>query len=268
MLGRERRELKKVIVCSPRKEYFNVDNLNKHNIKEIANREIAINQHEKLRKLMERNGVEVINIPELRGHPNSVFVRDTAVCTPDGVIKLRMGLESRRGEEEWILNILEKIGKSKVGEIKAPGTVEGGDVILSDNIGFIGISQRTNKEGATQISNILKNMDYEPIIIKVPEGHLHLGGAMSLISEDMIIAVDTIEPTYLTDFEILRVPDAGFISGNVITLGNNRVIVEKRNNVVKKILENHNFNVMELNLSEFVKGSGGPSCLILPVERR
>ncbi len=46
----------------------------------------------------------MINIPELANHPNSVFTRDTALCTPNGYIKLRLGLESRQGEEEWIMN--------------------------------------------------------------------------------------------------------------------------------------------------------------------
>ncbi len=267
MLRRERGKLKKVVVCSPQKEYFKVDNFHKHNIKEIAKREIAINQHEKLRKTMERNGVEVINVQELKGYPNSVFTRDTSICTQDGFIKLRMGLQSRRGEEEWMSHILEDIGEIKVGEIVKPGTVEGGDIILSDTMAFIGISERTNRDGAMQISNILKNMNYEPIFINVPKGHLHLGGVMSLISQDMIIAVDTIESSRLVDFEVIRIPDKDFISGNVITLGNNRVIVEHENNIVKKILEDYGFKVIELNLSEFVKGSGGPSCLILPVER-
>ena len=54
------KELKKVIVCPPEREYFNVENLREHNFKEIPDRERAINQHAELRKRLKKCGVEPI----------------------------------------------------------------------------------------------------------------------------------------------------------------------------------------------------------------
>ena len=98
MLIKSERLINKVIVCPPQTEYFNVEEEEKHNISEKANREKAIRQHIYLREILKNHGVEVINVEELEGHPNSVFTRDTAVSISRGFIKLRMGLDTRRGE--------------------------------------------------------------------------------------------------------------------------------------------------------------------------
>src|SRR5512135_1287554 len=89
--------LKRVIVCAPRREYFKVDNLEAHNIGAPADPETARKQHAGLRAALRESGARVINLPELAGHPNSVFVRDACLVTPGGFIRLRMGLMTRRG---------------------------------------------------------------------------------------------------------------------------------------------------------------------------
>lgn len=98
------------MVCTPRNEYFNVSDLKAQNMNEIADRDKTMQQHDRLKSTMAEFGCEVIDVPELGGHPNSVFTRDVALCTPNGYIKLRMGLEARRGEEQWMAQILEANG--------------------------------------------------------------------------------------------------------------------------------------------------------------
>jgi len=57
------------------------------------------------------------------------------------------------------------------------------------------------------------------------------------------------------------------VTANVIYLGNNKVICRMRNYAARKILEQRGFKVYPIDLSEFTKGSGGPSCLTLPLDR-
>ena len=269
MLRNEGDKLLKAIVCTPRVEYFRVDNLDKHNISQLSDKDKALYQHDILKSILERSGCKVIDVLELRGHPNSVFTRDTAICTPRGYIKLRMGLESRVGEEDWMAEILESLGEPYVGCIEGSGTVEGGDIILAGSIAFIGYSSRTNIEGVRQISNLLKEMDYEIRTVKVPIPFLHLGGAMSMVSKDCVLYCKDIFPRgFFKGFDKIDIPNATFVSGNVISLGDNKVIVESSNIEVSKKLEDQGFTVYDIDLSEFIKGRGGPSCLILPVERR
>ncbi len=263
----EGKRLREVIVVPPKKEYFDVNNLAAHNIRAIADAHRAKEQHAKLREIMRMQGAKVIELPELAGHPNSVFAMDTAVSLGDSYIKLRMGLATRRGEDEWMAGVLEGLSLKKIGEIKEPGTAEGGDLIPAYPVFFIGLSSRTNREGAEQIKSYAEALGYEPIVIKVPSPHLHLGGAMTVIDEQTVVACSSMPLEKLRGFEVLRISCKDFISGNVINLGNGKIIAEARNLEVIKLLKSSGYEVFPLDLSEFVKGSGGPSCLILPLKR-
>lgn len=256
----------RIIVCPPGREYFGVSDLDKHNISGKSNPEKTILLHLKLKETLVDSGFEVYDIPELENHPNSVFTRDTSLVTPEGFVKLKMGLESRRGEEDWMAQRLESLGIKRVGSISGNGTVEGGDVILAGTVAFVGYSERTNKEGVNQISAILSALNFEVRPILVPGLFLHLGGAMSVLSPDEVLCCRGIFPeAFFKGFNRIEVPDENFVSGNVISLGNHEVIAEKGNVPAIKLLQEKGYRVHYLDLSEFIKGSGGPSCLILPI---
>lgn len=268
MLENEGDSLTRVIVCSPAKEYFGVDNLKAHNIAERANPEKAKKQHNQLKSTIKKFGAEVIDIEESKSHPNSVFTRDTGVCSPQGYIKLRMGLDSRRGEEKWMAQTLEQLKEPQAGAIQPPGTVEGGDLILAGSVAFLGCSKRTNDNGVRQISSLLQKMGYEVRTISIPPPHFHLGGLMSVIGPKHVLCCQQLfEKSFFKGFERIEVDCRTFISGNVICLGNNELIAEASNIPVIESLNEHGFKVHTLDLSEFVKGQGGPSCLVMPLER-
>ncbi len=221
-----------------------------------------------MKALLRDYGAEVIDLDELDGHPNSIFTRDAALCTPQGYIQLRMGLESRRGEEEWLAQALEKHGEPKAGEIQTPGTVEGGDVILAGTVAFIGHSKRTNEEGVRQLSSLLSNMGYEVRTIPIPPPHLHIGGVMSLIGPHHVLCCrDFFAEGVLNGFDRIDMDYEMFVSGNVICLGYGELIAEASNTGAIQALEGGGVQVHVLDLSEFVKGRGGPTCLIMPLER-
>jgi dimethylargininase len=256
----------RVIICAPGVEYFGVSELSNHNFTSKSDPEKARIQHATLKTTLLESGFEVNDIPELQNHPNSVFTRDASLVTPDGYIKLKMGLASRRGEESWMARHLESLGMKSVGSITGNGTVEGGDVILIGSIAFIGLSGRTNQEGVNQISATLNSMNFEVRSIAVPKTFLHLGGAMSVLPPDDVLCCQGIFPVDFFDgFNRLEVPRNNFVSGNVISLGNHEVIAEQTNTSAIEVLKQNGYQIYSLNLSEFIKGTGGPSCLILPL---
>jgi len=272
MLRNEGDRLTKVIVCTPAKEYFKVNSLTDQNINEIADQEKTIKQHSQLITFLKNFGCEVIDIPELPGHPNSVFTRDVALCTPKGYIKLRMGLDARGDEEDWMATHVDSIREPCIGEITAPGTVEGGDVILAGSVAFVGQSNRTNEEGIKQLTTIFSKMDYEVRSLFLNGNYLHIGGAMSAIGPNKILCCSEVFPNGFFDgFETIEVPHQNFKPsvGNVICLHENEVIANSAENMETiKILESNGVTVHHLDLSEFRKGAGGPTCLILPVGRK
>lgn len=268
MLCNEGDPLRRVIVSSPRREYVTYDDPRLHNITERANPAEALRQHDHLKEVMRASGADVIDIPELGGHPNSVFTRDPIVVTPRGYVRLHMGLATRRGEEAWLAEALERMGEPPAGAIQPPGTVEGGDVILAGTVAFLGLSGRTNSEGHRQMRALLEGMGYQVRSARVPPQYLHIGGAMSLVAPDRVLAcVEAFPPDFFRGFDVISVPPGDFIGGNVICLGPNEVIAEAGQRVAIERLERAGVKVHVLDLWEFVKGTGGPSCLILPVER-
>jgi N-dimethylarginine dimethylaminohydrolase len=103
----------------------------------------------------------------------------------------------------------------------------------------------------------------------VPAPYLHLGGAMSMISPERVLCCREVFPDdFFRGFNKVEVSCNTFVSGNVICLGDNEVIADIANVEVIKELRRAKVIVHTIDLSEFVKGTGGPNCLIMPIERK
>jgi len=260
--------LKRVVVSTPLEEYFKIENLEAHNIFEVADREAALNQHSRLKEILGRFGAEVIDVPELIGHPNSVFTRDTAICTPEGYIELLPGIETREAEGCWMASNLNRIGEPNVGKIDYPGTVDGGDVLLLGQVACVGLSKRTNEEGCRQLSHYLQKMGYEIRRIDLPESVLHLDKVLMPVGPDkLLVCTDIVPQDRLQGFEIIGIGFNDHTAANIICLGDGELIVGNTNQGAIDALDPNEFRIHLLDISEFVKGAGGPNCLIMPVER-
>ena len=268
MLRSEAQRLKRVVVSTPWNEYYRVANLQAHNILDVANPKLALEQHDNLKDTLRHFGSDVVDLPELKGHPNSVFTRDTALCTPDGYIKLRPGIETRQAEGSWMASALNHLGEPRAGKIEFPGTVDGGDVLLLDQVAYIGLSKRTNAEGCFQLSCFLEKMGYEIRKVGLPDVVLHLDKVLMPVGDDrLLVCTDIVHRDILRGFDIIGINFSNSSSANIICLGDGELIVDNTNQGAIDALDRNKFNLHLINVSEFVKGSGGPNCLIMPVER-
>ena len=121
--------------------------------------ERAVEQHRAYCEALESCGLELIRLPPDEQHPDSTFVEDTALLTARGAVITRPGAESRRGEIDAIESALrEHYGELQF--IRAPGTVDAGDVCEAGEHFFIGISLRTNEHGARQLAGFLESFGY------------------------------------------------------------------------------------------------------------
>ena len=268
MLNNEGNRLTRVAVCSPRKEYVLGKNDPTHNLGDLGSSEDAINQHDLLKAELKAFGCEVIDANELDGHPNSVFTRDTALMTPEGYVQLRLGIESRLGEGNWMGETLANLGLPLVGRITTPGSVEGGDVVLAGRIAFVGQSTRTNQEGIRQLSTILEPMGYEMRVIPLPDNILHLDKVLLTIAPDTLLyCPNYVQAEMIEGYDTVEIECGGNTTANMICLGDNEVLVNQSNSVVIEKLRARGMKVHVLDLEEFAKGMGGPNCLIMPIER-
>ena len=268
MVKNEGDPLNRVVVCTPKQEYALAGNHKEHNIGDLGDPALAIQQHDTLKETLRAFGADVLDVPELAGHPNSVFTRDTAICTPQGYINLNLGLPTRQGEGAWMAQILNAQGERCIGEVKPPGTIEGGDVVLAGDVAFVGRSVRTNEEGIRQFAQVMTPMGYEIRIINLPDTILHLDKALMVLgAKEVLFCTGLISQEAIRGFDAIEIACSGNTTANIICLGNKQVVVNRSNALVIDLLKNKGYMVYDLDLSEFAKGMGGPNCLIMPVDR-
>ncbi len=269
MLRNEGERLTRVLVAPPSEAYTSVVEPHDHGMLGRADEEGAEEQYAGLREALASEGAEVVEVPELVGHPNSVFVRDTALVTPFGHIRLRMSLPSRVGEAMWMSETLAPLGLPRVGEIEEPGTVEGGDVILAGEVAFVGSSARTNLEGVRQVTMLLGEQGFEVRVAPVPYRYMHIGGMMSMIGPRTVLTDPGLFPDdFFRGLEVAALGHTAPDSLNVICLSPEAAIVDASDAPhTVAVLEERGIQVHALDLSEYAKGGGGPTCTILPLER-
>lgn len=221
----------------------------------------AVKQHDAYVEALKKTGVKVSTVETLEEYPDSCFVEDTAVLTKNCAIICTLGAESRKGEQA---SVREKIREfyEDIEEIKAPGTVEGGDVMMVGNHFYVGISARTNEEGARQFIDFLRKYDLDGTAVPLKE-MLHLKtGLAYLENNNLLIAGEFIEDPVFKDFNKIVIPEDEGYAANCIWM-NDYVLVPMGYPKVKKAVEDLGYDIIEVDTSEFKKLDGGLSCLSL-----
>ncbi|HEY0780851.1 MAG TPA: dimethylargininase [Thermoanaerobaculia bacterium] len=145
---------------------------------------LAREQHRRYQQALARLGCRVTALPVLKGHPDSVFVEDTAVVLDEVAVITRPGAESRRGEVESVATAL--AAHRELRRITAPGTLDGGDVLRIGRTLYVGLSARSDPSGVTQLRELLEPFGYR--VLGVPlTGCLHLKSAATLAAPDVLL---------------------------------------------------------------------------------
>ena len=220
----------------------------------------AMTQHAAYCEALRKCGLEVVTLEADERYPDGCFVEDTAVVTPEVAIITRPGADSRRGEELEIKLVLEKY--RKIEQITAPGTLDGGDILRADKHFYIGLSQRTNKEGAAQLSGILAGYGYTSSTVNVQAG-LHLKSGIAYLGKGRFIGVE--EFSFITDSSnyILLDPEESY-SANCLRI-NDFLLIPEGFPKSKEELTALGYNLIDLDMSEFRKMDGGLTCLSVVV---
>ncbi|HWI47705.1 MAG TPA: arginine deiminase family protein [Rummeliibacillus sp.] len=247
-----------VIVKKPGKCY--VEGLTTSNLGTPNYEELLI-QHENYVEALKRCKVEVTYLEVDEAYPDSTFVEDTAVLTKDFAVVTNPGAESRNGEIIAMEPVLKGF-YDKVYHIEAPGTLDGGDILQADDTFYIGISARTNEEGAEQLKSILEGEGYSAHIVPLKEFfHLKTGIAY-LGNNQMVLAGEFVDDELFASYDKIVIPKDDEYSANCI-LVNDYVIIPSGYPATKEKLQAAGHQVIELPMSEFQKQDGGLSCLSL-----
>jgi dimethylargininase len=224
----------------------------------------ALEQHARYCAALEQCGLELTRLAPDVGHPDSTFVEDTAILTARGAILTRPGAPSREGEVASIAATLPQFF-SRIHQIAAPGTVDGGDVCQVGAHFFIGISERTNAEGARQLAAILSQEGFSsaPVDIRGVPGILHLKSGISYLGDNRLVLIDALaaHPAF-AGYEIVRMAPEENYAANFLRI-NETVIVSSGYPRFEASVRGFGYPVIALDMSEFCKMDGALSCLSL-----
>jgi dimethylargininase len=220
--------------------------------------DLARRQHGAYCEVLTELGLTLIEIDPDDGFPDCCFVEDTAIVTHDKAIITCMGAESRIGEEAEVRKHLR--AHKEVHEIKRPGSIDGGDVLVINDSIYIGVGQRTNDAAIEQIGSILCASGYEIVPVKI-SGILHLKSACTYIGNNHVVVLPGhFDQKIFSGYRAIVVPEHEAYAANCLSV-NGKVLISRGYPRTKQLLEDRCFETIDLEMSEFRKGHGALTCL-------
>lgn len=243
----------------------------------------AVAEHNDFVTKLQELGVDVIvaDAPEA-GELDAIFVYDPSFTTDEGLLLCRPGKQPRRNEVGMAQEAARALDIPIFGEIKAPGTVEGGDMLwLDQNTLAIGEGYRTNASGIDQIAVFLRPLGVDVVRVPLPYWHgpgecLHLMSLMSPVDEKLAVVYKPLMPVPFVQlleqdgWTFVEIPDEEFATqaSNVLAVAPGRVLMLKDNPVTIERLRNAGVEVHTYTGDEISHNrAGGPTCLTRPILR-
>jgi N-dimethylarginine dimethylaminohydrolase len=280
-------KLKSVYIKKAKDAFINEEHLSKNwqqlNYLDKPDFDIAINEYKIFESILKNNGTEIFYLPEdATVNMDSMYCRDASIATNHGMIICTMGKALRMYEPLAEKKSFEKNSLKILGEIKLPGTIEGGDVAwLDENTIAVGHTYRTNKDGIEQLKSLLNPFNIEVIVVQLPHYKgasdvFHLMSILSPVDKGLAVVYSPLMPIAFRNllieknYKLVEVPDEEFesIGCNVLALSPRNCLMVDGNQKTKIALEKEGCIVTTYKGSEIsVKGGGGPTCLTRPILR-
>jgi dimethylargininase len=221
---------------------------------------LILEQHQAYRQALQALGLGVIVLPAEPDYPDAYFVEDPAIVTPKIAVITHPGAPSRQGEQLTLEPVLLKF--RPVVHIDAPGTVEGGDILMVGNHFFIGISDRTNIEGALQLTKILASAGNTSETIPVASG-LHLKSSVNYLGNDTLLVTKFLadHPAFAGYKKIVLDPDEEY-AANTLWVNDTLLTPTGFPKTLAKLTQ-LGLRIIELDVSEVQKMDGGLTCMSL-----
>lgn len=227
----------------------------------VPDYQLALVQHTNYVDALESCGVEVVVLEANEAYPDSTFVEDTAVLATECAVITRPGAPSRRGEITEMRDVLSEFF-ANVEEISPPGSLEGGDVMRVGSHFYVGLSERTNLNGAQQLFGFLAPYGYTGSVVEV-EDMLHLKTGISYIENNsMVMSKDYLNVKAFHSFQHLLIEGDEAYAANCIWV-NGTVLLAKGYPKARKTISDAGYKIIEVGVSEYKKLDGGLSCLSL-----
>jgi dimethylargininase len=224
----------------------------------------GVEQHRAYEAALERLGCRIERLPATPDLPDSVFVEDAAVVFDDIAVITRPGAASRRGEVASVADALRRY--RTLAFIEPPGTLDGGDVLVTTRGVFVGLSARSNADGIRQLAAILAPRRIGVTAVPVSRC-LHLKSAVTSVGANrLLVNREWVDPSTFTAFDLLDVDPAEPFAANVLIIGD-RVLCAAESPLTRARLEAAGLVTLEVPGGELAKAEGGVTCSSLLVSK-
>jgi dimethylargininase len=212
-------------------------------------------------RALEDAGWEAIEAPPAAECPDSAFVEDAVVVFGELAVVTRPGAPARRGEVEGVAQAVAELGY-RVERIEAPGTLDGGDVLKIRDTIYVGISGRTNVEGARQLRRHFAAAG--ATVTEVPvQNVLHLKSAVTALPDGSIVGYAPLVPPFFRDF--VSMPEES--GAHVVLLRSGKVMVAADCPRSAELIAKRGYDPVVVDISEFQKLEGCVTCLSVRLRR-
>ena len=256
-------------------------------------------EHDMLVDALRGEGVEVIYLEPkgpligTYGIPlrSACYTRESLVIRGGAIIE-RPAMAYKKGLEVFHAKRLMELGCPILYTVHGRGCFEASNLWFIDRRGekaIIAVGLRTNMEGVNQIRPILERAGVREVHIAHLPGYLErrrwqVGGASGIFHLDMTFGMadenlgviypggvdyDTIQYLECHEINLIEVPEEELRScaPNILPISPGKVIIPSGNPETIKGLRREGVDCIEVPLSEFAKGGGGPRCLTLDLVR-
>jgi dimethylargininase len=193
--------------------------------------------------------------------PDAVFVEDIAVVLDEGAVICRPGAESRRAEAPVVAEALARHGRP-LQQIQAPGTLDGGDVLVIGRQVFVGSSARTNRAGVDQLVRMVGPVGYTVQAVPV-RGCLHLKSAVTAIAPDsVLINPEWVPAEAFGGLALLDIDPQEPYAANALAIGD-VIVYPTAFPRTRERLERQGLRVRPVDVDELQKAEGAVTCCSL-----
>ncbi|MFN8580130.1 MAG: N(G),N(G)-dimethylarginine dimethylaminohydrolase [Gemmatimonadaceae bacterium] len=221
-------------------------------------------QHADYERALESLGYAVTQLAEEPDLPDSVFVEDAAVVFPEVAVITRPGATSRQPETDTVARALAP--HRRLVSISAPGTLDGGDVLVLDRDVVVGDTPRSNAAGVSQLRTLLAPFGYTVRSAAIT-GALHLKTAVTRVAERVLLVnpswID--HRAYFPNWIIVEVDPGEPFAANAL-LANGQVILSSSFPRTAERLRQVGVRVVPVPASELAKAEGGVTCCSLLID--
>lgn len=218
---------------------------------------VAAEQHRRYADALASLGCRLVELGAEPDLPDSVFVEDTVVVLDEIAVLTRPGAVSRRPEVDSMARAL--AAWRPCTRIEAPGTLDGGDVLVVGRRMFVGQSGRSNGDGIRQLAAAAAPHGYEVVAVPL-QGCLHLKSAVTLVGPDtLLINDDWVDRSAWPGMRCVEVAPGEPNAANALRIGDT-VVHSASGPRTRDRLEATGLRVLSVDVSEMEKAEGAVTC--------